>query len=509
MSLPIYDTPLAEPPRFPERREGGWNEALSAALIAAPGAESVHGRLRLPGALVVTSGQQPGLFTGPGYTVSKAFSARALALVLEREWGCPVVPVFWVPGDDHDFDEVASVAWLSGEGDLLRAALDLRSPDGPLASMARQLLGSSVLPALDAFEQSLPVSEARDRTTAWLRRHYRPDHSVAGAFGRAMAELLAPFGIACFDSTHPAAKAAAAPMFLRALRGAVELDQALAARGRELDAAGVDHGVVVGDGASLVFLEDAAGRDRLVAQGEGFVTRRTRQRFSLSDLETLARDEPERLSGNVLLRPAVESFLLPTVAYVAGPGELRYLELTPPVYQHLGVHRQRPVPRWSGLFVEPRVTRILGKFKTSLEELLDESGALEARLAREALPPGTEAAFEGLRSSVDGAYEPVIRLAASIDPTMERPAVAARGQALFGIQELEKKLLQHARKRESTELAQVARAKLSVRPEGKPQERVLSMAGFIGRYGWDLTGALAGHIEAWYARALVAASPTA
>jgi uncharacterized protein YllA (UPF0747 family) len=179
------------------------------------------------------------------------------------------------------------------------------------------------------------------------------------------------------------------------------------------------------------------------------------------------------------------------------------------VYQHLGVHRQRPVPRWSGLFVEPRVTRILGKFKTSLEELLDESGVLEARLAREALPPGTEAAFEGLRSSVDGAYEPVIRLAASIDPTMERPAVAARGQALFGIQELEKKLLQHARKRESTELAQVARAKLSVRPEGKPQERVLSMAGFIGRYGWDLAGALAGHIEAWYARALVAASPTA
>lgn len=508
MSLPIHDTPLAEAPLLPDLREGRWNDALAPALIEAPGSAGILARLRAPGALVVTTGQQPGLFTGPAFSVSKAFSARAVARALEREWGRPVVPVYWVPGDDHDFDEVASVGWLGGDGGLMRASLDLRSPDGPLASMSRQALGESVLAALDAFEQSLPASEARERTTEWLRRHYTPAHTVAGAFGRAMAELLAPFGIACFDSTHLAAKTAAAPLFIQALRDTRALDRALAMRAQQLAADGVEHGVAVGAGASLVFLEHSSGRDRLVVEGEGFITQRGRRALTLAELEAIAQREPERLSGNVLLRPVVESYLLPTVGYVAGPGELRYLALTPPVYERLGVHRQRPVPRWSGLFVEPRVTRILAKFSASLEDLLDESGRLESRLAHEALPPGTEAAFEALRSAVASAYDPVIKLTAAVDPTMERPAAAARSQAIFAAQELEKKLLQHARKRESTELAQVARARLSVKPEGKPQERVLSMAGFMGRYGWELADALCGHVEEWYARSLVAASPT-
>jgi uncharacterized protein YllA (UPF0747 family) len=95
-----------------------------------------------------------------------------------------------------------------------------------------------------------------------------------------------------------------------------------------------------------------------------------------------------------------------------------------------------------------------------------------------------------------------------VDPTIERPAAAARARALHEVDKLEKKLLQHARKRESIELAQVARARLSVRPEGKPQERVLTLPGFMARYGWDLVDTLARHIDAWYAGALEAGSPT-
>jgi bacillithiol biosynthesis cysteine-adding enzyme BshC len=372
--------------------------------------------------------------------------------------------------------------------------------------MFRQPLGPGVIPALDAFEQSLPASEGRDRTVAWLRRHYAPEHTVAGAFGAAMAELLAPLGVACFDSTHGAVKAASAPLLLRAIREAAGLDRDLAARAALLPA---DAGVPVGDGATLVFLEDAQGRDRLVVDGEGYRTRRSRRSLTIAELEAIAGAEPDRLSGNVLLRPVVESFLLPTVAYAAGPGELRYLALAEAVYRRLGVHRQRPVPRWSGLLVEPRVTRILTKFAATHDELLDDGSGLEARLAREALPSGTEAAFDGLRAAITTGYDVVVRLAAQVDPTLERPAAAARGQALFGTQELEKKLLQHARKREATELAQVAKARLSVRPEGKPQERVLSMAGFLGRYGWDLLDTLADHIDGWYARALEAADPNA
>jgi bacillithiol biosynthesis cysteine-adding enzyme BshC len=509
MTLPIHDTPLAQAPGVPEPRSGGWNEALTAALIPASGSSEVLSRLRQPGALVVTTGQQPGLFTGPAYAVSKALSARALALELARRWGRPVIPMYWIPGDDHDFEEAASAAWLAGDGDLMRATLEARPADAPLTPMSRQRLGNSVLTALEAFEQSLPASEGRDRTVDWLRRHYTPEHTVAGAFGAAMAELLAPLGVACFDSTHAVVKAAAAPLLLGALRDAGAIDRELASRAARLVAEGTDPGVPVGEGAALVFLEDAEGRDRLVLEGGGLQTRRGRRAVPPEELDAIAREQPERLSANVLLRPVLESFLLPTAAYVAGPGELRYLALAAPLYQRLGVPRQRPVPRWSGLLIEPRVTRVLTKFSATLDELMDEGGGLEARLARQALPPGTEDAFRELRAAIEAGFDPVVRLAAQVDPTLERPAASARAQALFGTQELEKKLLQHARKREATELQQVARARLSVRPEGKPQERVLSMAGFLGRYGWDLLETLSRHIDTWYARALEAVPPSA
>src|SRR3970282_743622 len=106
-------------------------------------------RLREPGALVVTTGQQPGLFTGPSYSISKALSARALARILEARWGRPVVPLYWVPGDDHDLHEVASVSWLNAEGGLVTAALPPRPPDAPLTPLWREPLGDAVLPLLD------------------------------------------------------------------------------------------------------------------------------------------------------------------------------------------------------------------------------------------------------------------------------------------------------------------------------------------------------------------------
>ena len=349
MTLPIIDTPLGEPVPTLAPRAEGWNPALEPALLAGPGIEATLARLRLPGALVVTTGQQPGLFTGPGYSITKAFSARGLALALEQRWGRPVVPVYWVPGDDHDLPEVASVSWLGADGDLLTASLAPREPDAPLTPMWRQPLGAEVLEALDRFEQSFPASPEGRSSVEWLRRHYRPEATVAGAYGAALAELVAPFGILCLDSSHPAVKRAASGVLLRALELSGLLDQELARLAASLEAAGRASGVAVGDGATLVFLDGELGRDRLMGAGAPgrYSLRRGRTAIGLEELGRIAEAEPTRLSGNVLLRPVLESALLPTVAYLAGPAELRYLALTPPLYERLGVPRQLPVPRWS------------------------------------------------------------------------------------------------------------------------------------------------------------------
>jgi uncharacterized protein YllA (UPF0747 family) len=321
-----------------------------------------------------------------------------------------------------------------------------------------------------------------------------------------MAELIAPAGVVCFDSTHPAAKRAAAPHLERALERAAEIDRELDRWAEQLGASARTSGVSVGDGAALVMLESRLGRDRLVYDGEDFVTRRSRERFNLQTLRSIAREEPTRLSPNVLLRPVVESALLPTVAYLGGPGELNYLVLTPPVYREMGVQRQLPLPRWSGVLLEPRVERVLQKFQIALQDLLAPAGALEGRLMRSQLPPEALEALASIRQALERGYETIGRSATEIDPTLVRSIQGVQQQALAGSQEVEKKLVQHLKRRQETELGQIGRARNAVLPLNKPQERVLTVAPFLARYGPDLITNLTDEIERWYAATLEGAS---
>ncbi len=502
MTLRLVPTPLELPIQPPTPRAGGVDPVLLDAFVPSAGREAALERLRQPGALAVTSGQQPGLFTGPLYTVHKALSTAALARVLERLWHRPVVPIFWSAGDDHDFAEASQAAWIRADGALATASLPPRPSDAPLTPMYREPLGEAVVPALEALLTDLPPSEFRDLPVEWLRRHYRADTTVGRAFAEAMAELLAPAGILVYDSTHPSAKRAAAPLVLRALEQAGEIDQDLDRHAESLGEAARNSGVTLGDGAALVMLEAKQGRDRLVAADGGFVTRRGRERFDLPALRRIAESEPERLSPNVLLRPVVESAVLPTVAYLGGPGELKYLLYTPPVYHRLGVERQTPMPRWSGVMVEPRVDRALEKFGVTLEELMGPPGVPEARLVRSQLPPEVTGALASLRATIERDYETISRGAVEIDPTLARPVEGVRNQAVAGTQDLEKKLIQHLKRRQETELGQIGRARTAVQPGGKPQERVLTVAPFLAREGPRLVDELIGAMEQWYAGAL-------
>jgi bacillithiol biosynthesis cysteine-adding enzyme BshC len=368
--------------------------------------------------------------------------------------------------------------------------------------MYRQVLGPEVQQALEALAEDLPPSEFRDFTLDWLRRHYRPAATVADSFAGALAELLAPLGVVVLDSTHPAVKRAAARHLVRALGLAQDLDRDLSHRAEELRMAGADPGVTVGDGATLVMLEGSQGRDRLVLENGGFLTRRGREHFDLAGLQRIAAAEPERLSPNVLLRPVVESALLPTVAYLAGPGELGYLALTTPIYDRMRIHRQLALPRWSGILVEPRVDRVLLKFNIELEELLEPPGALEARLVRSQLPEDATRTLVDLRTAIESGYEALGGRAVEIDPTLARPVQGAKHQALGGVNDIERKLVQHLKRRQETELGQIAKARTLVLPQNKPQERILTVAPFLARHGPALLVELSDAIEAWYASAL-------
>ena len=470
----IVPTPL---PKAGAKPAAGKPRRVSADVLA--GVMPGPGRDRLAGGdvLVVTTGQQPGLFTGPLYTVYKALSAIALAQRLERERGVPVVPVFWVGGDDHDFAE-ANHAWvLDRAGDPVKIVLRERAADAPLLPLFREPCGAEIRAAFEALGAALPDSEFKADVVAWLEAAYTPDRNLADAGAEALNRLLGKRGggLAVFRAHDRTAKRAAAPWILRGL------------------------GETLPDGLTPVMVEGRAGRDRLRADDSGgaFVTRRSGERFTRADLERVAAEAPERLSPNVLLRPVVEAALFPTVAYVGGPAEMAYLPEAAPLFARLGVTAPAPVPRWSGLIVEARVEKVLERQGLSPADFDGPPGALEARLAREALPQDMAARLTQLRGDVEARYAQLGEAVKQIDPTLERTVQSARNAALAGTHEIEKKLVASLKRTNETLVGQLARARAALAPGGKPQERVLTAASFLARYGPDLLDAIDVEVARW------------
>src|SRR5262245_31862791 len=79
-------------------------------------------RLRA-GAAVIVSGQQAGVLGGPLLALLKAARAVSLAGEVEAASGKPVVPVFWIAGDDHDLDEIHHTFVLNKNGEVQKLRL--------------------------------------------------------------------------------------------------------------------------------------------------------------------------------------------------------------------------------------------------------------------------------------------------------------------------------------------------------------------------------------------------
>ena len=73
----------------------------------------------------------------------------------------------------------------------------------------------------------------------------------------------------------------------------------------------------------------------------------------------LAESEPEKLSPNALLRPVVQDFLLPTVAYVAGPAEIAYFAQSEVVYLELLGRMPVMLPRAGFTLVDAKAAKLL------------------------------------------------------------------------------------------------------------------------------------------------------
>ena len=439
---------------------GDWLAALAPAFDATGNAKQRLDSVAGGRGVVVTTGQQPGLFGGPVYTLSKALSALALADSLQDATGIPVAPVFWAATDDTDFKEASSTA-IAVPGGAQQLRIDHSKPLGlPMAAMP---LGD-VASELEALARS--AGSTIDSTPLELvEKFYASDATVGSAYVAFLRALFAPLGIAVIDASHSATRAAAKPVLSAALKKADEIATAVSARNRELEAAGFTPQVQDVPGLSLVFSAASGGRKRIPIKAAG--------KRALSD----------DLGPNVLLRPVVERAILPTATYIGGPAEIAYFAQSVPIADVLNVARPAIVPRWSCTIIEPHVEEILEKLYLLPEDLRDPHEA-EARVARSRLPKRVIDQLNAARAVLDEAMASLSDAIAE-EKAPVAPAVTAglRAHLTRRFDRFERRLIAAAKKQNADVMHQIGTARGSLYPLGKPQERSLNFVPLLARYG--------------------------
>ena len=156
------------------------------------------------GGLVVTTGQQPGLFCGPLYTLYKALSAIQLAGKLEAELGRVVIPVFWVASEDHDWEEVRRTYFVDRQDRLVDVALEAEEADGKAIHSVR--LKENIVGLILQVSEVIGVTDFSEDYLNLLRDSYQEGIDLGTAMTNVLLKLLGPRGLGVLDSNNPKLK---------------------------------------------------------------------------------------------------------------------------------------------------------------------------------------------------------------------------------------------------------------------------------------------------------------
>tara|TARA_B110000014_G_scaffold194471_1_gene143422 strand:+ start:124 stop:1758 length:1635 start_codon:yes stop_codon:yes gene_type:complete len=449
------------------------------------------------GGLVVTTGQQPGLFCGPLYTLYKALSAIQLAKKLEVELGRVVVPVFWIASEDHDWEEVRRTYFVDREDQLVDVALEADEAEGQAihSVQLKENVSSLILQLSEVFG----VTDFSEDYLNLLRDSYSEGTDLGTAMADVLLKLLGPRGLAVLDSNNAKLKSYSRDILLGELKSAKASEKNLNRWSQSLIQSGYHLQVPLLNQAVNLFLKGPLGRERLYRSNEDFSLKKSNLTLSTEDIIHQLEKDQSILSPNVLLRPIVEASILPVVSYVAGPGELAYYAQIKPLYEYHSIDMPLVYPRHSATLIEKKITRKLTKFNLTLEDSNQKSQELFSSIAQQELPVSINSAIERWKEEILHASDKVLTEINKLDPTLEASVVKSRNTALASVKDLNHKIIRSFKRKNEETLKQIESIRMHLFPGGSRQERILNPFLYLARYGEQLIEELIGHFRVEFA----------
>lgn len=444
-------------------------------------------QLERPDSVVVIGGQQAGLLMGPLYTIHKMISILQLSQQKEAELNVPVVPVFWIAGEDHDFDEINHVFVphadrFTMEKHTLKGTDTRKKQSVSLLSFPKQQIEEWV----QHIFSKLPETRFTKHLAETIEAFIRQSETYVDFFGQLSHHLFKEYGLLFIDSANPALRNMESEIFITILEHYDSIHCAVKNATLSMEGAGYEAQVEVAEYPALLFILQDGERRLLEKISEtGFRTKDGLYTYSFEDLVQIAKESPELLSNNVITRPFMQEALFPTLAFIGGPGEISYWALYKEYFHSLGLSVPPLVPRISISLIENPIERLMEKRNITIPDVFAGLERYKSEWLKEQDHLDIDGRFTETKSEFTRIYADLLETLADI------PGLAELGpknlqKILEQVEYLEKRTKASFATKHGAVLSQFDRIELALFPQKKLQERMHNSYLFFNNHGFDV-----------------------
>jgi bacillithiol synthase len=440
-------------------------------------------------AVAVVAGQQAGLLTGPLYTIHKIVSVIRLAREQEQKLNHPVVPVFWIAGEDHDYQEVNHI-FLEQDGKIKKNGYPEQVVDKRMTSdveydpAVMKNWISSILKVLGETEFTAGLADEMDGLI-------REGEDIVTFFARFIMTLFKDYGLLVIDSSYGALRKLEAPYFRHLIENSREITDQVLMQQKTIQAEGFNTQLEISSDAANIFLNLQNERALLERDGSGFKDKNNDSFFTKEELLGILDDQPGRLSNNVVTRPLMQEWLFPTLSFIGGPGEIAYWGELKKAFEFMGMNMPPVMPRLNITILERTVAKRIEDLSLSLQEVV-RSGVSHVRdeFLDSLKPNELEGELHEIETYLMAKYEGIKKEASAVDsnlePIVDKNLEIHRKQFEF----LRKRTEKSIRDKNERQLSRFDLIENSIRPNGGPQERTLNILYYMNRFGPDFVNRL-------------------
>jgi len=444
-------------------------------------------RLRDKNSLCMFAGQQAGLFGGPLLVMMKALGIVKAARLYSRQLGRPVIPIFWIGGDDHDFDEINHTFVLDRRTSPVRVTYGALPEHRPPASEIVFRDADELNRAKELLRKTLGDTDFTGELYRLIDNAYTCQDTFVSAFGKFMSALTGELGLVFFSPGDAEVKRHAVPFFEAVLDKQEELHQRLEESNRQIVQSGYHIQVEKSENATHLFY-NREGRRPILRAGDRFAV--GNQLLLKAELTDRIRTEPERFSPDVMTRPVLQSYLFPVLSQKAGPSELAYLAQTDRIFELFDLTPPFYVARPSATLVEKRFAELMHRGHIEFGEVTGDIEQVVNRILSQTFPADVQKGFALLREDIEYHIEKFTSETLGFDPALEKSAQQTFGRIDFALKNFEGKVFAAHKKKSSDVRDRIYRLHNALFPERRLQERSLNVCSFLSRYGLDFVSFL-------------------